>query len=59
MLPSGYGKKTYREMEPEEQAVIDDFEGEESYGETVSKASYFIYDPGSTLSMLGDGQYTE
>ena len=46
-------------MEPEEQAVIDDFEGEESYGETVSKASYFIYDPGASLSMLEDGQYIE
>lgn len=58
-LPPGYGKEVYREMEPEEQAVIDDFEGKESYGETVSKASYFIYDPGASLSMLEDGQYIE
>lgn len=29
-LPPSYGKKTYQEMNPEEQQVIDDFEGKES-----------------------------
>lgn len=57
-LPPGYGKKTYQEMEPEERAVIDDFEGRESYGETVSNAPYYIYGTEESFSMIEDGQYT-
>lgn len=51
-LPPGYGKKTYQEMRPDERAVVDDFEGEESYRQTVANAKYFIYDPKSSIPMI-------
>ena len=54
-LPPSYGKKGYKEMEPEEQAVIDDFEGEESYNEVVSNTGYYIC-KAENLMMLGSGE---
>lgn len=51
-LPPGYGKKSYHEMSQEEKAVIDDFEGAESYRQTVSNAKYFIYNPTESLPMI-------
>lgn len=53
-LPPGYGKKTYQQMEAEERAVVDEFEGKESYEKTVANAKYYIYDPGSSLMLLED-----
>lgn len=50
-LPPGYGKKTYQQMDPEEKAVIDEFEGAESYQKTIANAKYFLYDP-STVCLL-------
>lgn len=52
-LPPGYGKKTYGEMQPEEKAVIDDFEGKEKYGETLMKQDYFIYNSMDSIQCLG------
>lgn len=46
-LPPGYGKKTYQQMDPQEKAVIDEFEGAESYQNTIANAKYFLYDPSS------------
>ena len=51
-LPPGYGKKSYTEMDAEERAIIDEFEGEKSYQETVANAKYFIYEPNSSLRLL-------
>jgi len=51
-LPPGYGKKRYQQMELEERAVVDEFEGKESYEQTVARADYYIYDPGSSLQLL-------
>ena len=51
-LPPGYGKKSYQQMDPEEKAVIDSFEGEESYKKTLAKAKYFIYEPKDSIKML-------
>lgn len=51
-LPPGYGKKTYQQMEPEERAVVDEFEGKDSYAQTVARAEYFIYDPGTSVQLL-------
>lgn len=53
-LPPGYGKKTYQEMNQDERAVVDDFEGENSYHETVENAKYFIYDPKNSMPMIED-----
>ena len=55
-LPQGYGKRKYEEMDEEEKAVIDSFEGEESYEKTVADAVYFIYDPSDSLKMIGTSE---
>lgn len=57
-LPQGYGKRRYRDMDPEEQQVIDSFEGEESYAKTVERANYFIYDPMTSVKMLEQTKHT-
>lgn len=54
-LPPSYGKKGYKEMEPEEKAVVDEFEGEKSYSEVVSNTGYYICET-SSLLMLGNGE---
>lgn len=51
-LPPAYGKKTYEEMDAEERAVVDEFEGEAAYGQTLAHADYFIYDPKTSLPAL-------
>lgn len=43
-LPQDYGKKTYSEMNQEEKAVIDDFEGEASYNKTMANKGYYLFD---------------
>ena len=51
-LPPAYGKKTYQQMEPEERAVIDEFEGEESYNKIVAASDYYIYNPQNSVKLL-------
>jgi hypothetical protein len=51
-LPPGYGKKAYKEMEPEEKKVIDTFEGEKSYARVMANPDYFIVPP-TGVSLLG------
>ena len=50
-LPQTYGKKAYRDMEPEEKAVIDEFEGETSYNATMADREYYLFDASKTLSL--------
>lgn len=52
-LPPSYGKKTYREMEPEERAVIDEFEGEAAYNKVVSNSQYYICSADQLLQIEG------
>ena len=42
-LPKGYAKKKYTEFIEEEQAVIESFEGQESYEQTHSEPQYFLF----------------
>lgn len=51
-LPPGYGKRRYEEMQVEEKAVIDDFEGKSGYEETMRKREYFIYNPMNSFPCL-------
>lgn len=51
-LPPAYGKKTYQDMSADEQAVIDEFEGKESYQKVLEKADYFIYKPENAANLL-------
>ncbi len=53
-LPPSYGKKRYADMDDEEKAVIDEFEGEESYNIVFENKDKFLIES-STLLMLGDG----
>ena len=48
-LPPAYGRKRYQDFTPEEKAVVDSFEGEESYNETLARADYFLARPAMTL----------
>lgn len=41
-LPGDYGKKPYQAMDAEEQDIVDSFEGEKSYQETVSNAQFYF-----------------
>lgn len=48
-LPPSYGKKGYEEMEPEEKAVVDDFEGEQEYNKVVRNKGYYLFSTESVL----------
>lgn len=41
-LPPCYGKKQYQDMTPEEQCVIDSFQGEERYAHVMAHADYYL-----------------
>ena len=44
MLPPSYGKKHYNEMSPEEQAVVNDFDGSEVfYEKVISNPAAYLY----------------
>ena len=57
-LPPCYGKAQYNNMSNEEKAVIDEFEGKESYSKTMQNTDYFMFDSSKTL-MLEAGSNTE
>lgn len=44
-LPQYYGKKHYKDMTPEEKAVIDSFQGEISYEAVVREPDKWLYKP--------------
>lgn len=52
-LPPTYGKKHYADMTAEEQAVINDFQGEENYEKIMSDPSMLISTTASLVSLPG------
>jgi hypothetical protein len=48
-LPPSYGKTKYNDMTKEEQTVINEFEGKESYNKVMLNKDYYIYNPNSIL----------
>lgn len=52
-LPPTYGKKHYADMTAEEQAVIDDFQGEESYEKTIADPSMLITSGSALMALPG------
>ncbi len=44
-LPPAYGRRSYAEMSKEEKAVIDEFEGQESYQKVYSNPEHYIFTP--------------
>ena len=54
-LPPSYGKASYKEMDPEEQAVVNEFEGEQEYNKVVKNKGYYICKT-ENLLMLASGE---
>lgn len=52
-LPPAYGKKAYKDMDAEERAVIDSFEGEESYNRVMDRPDYFLAEASDMLRLEG------
>lgn len=50
-LPPSYGKAKYQDMTQEEQAVVDGFEGEESYNKVMDNKEYYIVDSEQLLAL--------
>ena len=55
-LPKGYARKSYEEMTEEEQAVIESFEGRESYNDTLMESQYYLFDAKRLMPMLTSGE---
>jgi len=51
-LPPAYGKKSYSDMDEEEKKVIDEFEGVESYMETMTNSDYYLYSASNSIKCL-------
>lgn len=52
-LPPTYGKKHYADMTAEEQAVIDDFQGADSYEKTIADPSMLISSGSALMALPG------
>lgn len=52
-LPPTYGKKHYADMTAEEQAVIDDFQGADSYEKTIADPSMLIISGSALVALPG------
>lgn len=50
-LPPSYGKAEYKDMTPEEKAVINDFEGESSYNNVMKNKSYYFMNTEELLKL--------
>lgn len=48
-LPPSYGKTTYNKMTEEEKEIIDSFQGEKDYNDTLKEASYYLNAPTQLL----------
>jgi hypothetical protein len=50
-LPPSYGKKRYQDMDNEERAVVDSYEGKASYEEMMQDKEFYIVEPGKLLAL--------
>ena len=55
-LPPSYGHKHYEEMDDEEKAVINSFEGKDSYEDTLSKRDFYLSYPTDHLLLIKQGE---
>lgn len=55
-LPPSYGKKRYKDMTPEEQRVVDSFQGRERYEHVMAHADYYLDAGKPQMLMLGAGK---
>lgn len=63
-LPPRYGKTRYKDMKPEEKAVVDSFHGdgaegsgEKAYTEVLTNAAFYLAEPTQTLPALMEAQH--
>lgn len=63
-LPPRYGKARYKDMKPEEKAVVDSFHGdgakgsgEKVYTEVLANAAFYLTEPTQTLPALMEAQH--
>lgn len=55
-LPPSYGKKAYKDMDAEEKAVVDSFQGEEAYNDVLANAGFYLAPvTNSQMLLLTDG----
>ena len=54
-LPPSYGNKHYEAMDEEEKAVVDSFEGKDSYEDTFYNRDFYL-NSGNNVLMLGAGK---
>lgn len=52
-LPPSYGKKAYSDMEQDEKAVINEFEGEAEYDKVMANKKYYLFDC-NNMNLLDD-----
>jgi hypothetical protein len=52
-LPPSYGKRKYADMDPTERAVVDSFEGQDSYARVMSDPGNYIIEPAGMLQLAG------
>ena len=57
-LPDDYGKKPYRHLDDEERAIVDSFEGRESYEDTYMHQDFYL-PKASDMIMLTAGRSSE
>lgn len=50
-LPPSYGKKKYKEMSPEEQAVINSFQGEADYMKVMNDPDRYLFSESKVLCL--------
>ena len=55
-LPDGYGSKPYEAMDTEEQAIVDSFEGKDSYStDTFVNRDFYLTTPTNNVPLLTAG----
>ena len=42
MLPDDYGREPYHDLDDEHKAVVDSFEGKDSYQETFARKDFYL-----------------
>lgn len=50
-LPPCYGKKSYKQMTPEEKQVIDEFEGSKSYAKVMENPENYLFEVDSLVAL--------
>lgn len=49
-LPPCYGKTAYKDMQPDEKAVVDSFQGADDYTKMLDRADYYLASPAKLLT---------